>query len=100
MRAILRCTTTAETQDLEAVLVAIDWWPSLDQTDPIIQERTEDIVTHIADADRALAERTSICTIYDETTKTWGIVSNPSRHVLTFRLKNPVSEKLKLLARN
>ena len=96
MRAIIRCTATFEKQDLESLLADINWWPTVDQSDPLVRDRAQDIITHIADSDRGLAERTLLCTIYDDATKTWGIVSNPSLHVLTFRLKNPVSEKLKV----
>jgi hypothetical protein len=70
---------------LDAVLSDTHWWPSVDQEDDIVQKKKEEIVAHISDQDRALAEKTYRYTIYDDMTKTWGIVSNPASNVLTFR---------------
>lgn len=95
MRAILRCSTRVEKEELDAMLSSLNWWPTLDQENPIVQGRSDDIMSHIAQEDRDLAKTTLLYTIYDDTTKTWGIVSRPSTHMLTFRLKNPVSERLK-----
>lgn len=95
MRAILRCSTKVENEELDSLLASLNWWPNLEQDDPILQERSDDIMNHIAQEDRDLAKKTLLYTVYDDTTKTWGIVSRPSTHMLTFRLKNPVSERLK-----
>lgn len=95
MRAILRCSTTVEKEELDGLLSSQNWWPNISQEHEIVKAHREDIVSHIAEQDRDLAHATLLYTIYDDTTKTWGIVSNPSKHALTFRLKNPVSERLK-----
>ncbi|HXJ11042.1 MAG TPA: hypothetical protein VNH19_02125 [Candidatus Limnocylindrales bacterium] len=44
---------------------------------------------------KPLLEKTFTCTIYDEETKTWGIVNQPQSQNITFRLKNQSSDKLK-----
>lgn len=95
MRAILRCSTSVEREGLDALLSSQNWWPSVSQDHEIVKSQRSDILSHISDQDRDLAQETLLYTIYDDTTKTWGIVSNPTKHALTFRLKNPVSERLK-----
>jgi hypothetical protein len=100
MRAIVKCTaaTPVEADKLQKTLEQHDWWPRLPQDDPEVTERKNEILGHVAEDDRPLVEGTLVCTIYDEETKTWGIVNNTTTHVLTFRLKNPIADRLKAAA--
>lgn len=104
MRAIIKCITTVDPQKLDGLLIEKDWWPGLDQNHTEVLKHKEDILSHVADEDRAIAENTFLYTIYDEATKSWGIINNPTKHGVTFRVKNPDSDRLKRacerLARN
>jgi hypothetical protein len=95
MRAIIKCSTSVKPEELDTIISDHYWWPKLDQEHEHIKEKTEDILAHVAKEDQTLVKETLLFTIYDEETKTWGIVNNPSDHVITFRLKNSVSERLK-----
>jgi hypothetical protein len=95
MRAIIKCTTSIKQEELAKVMQEHGWWPRLDQEHDLIKERTEDILGHVANDDLTLVKATLLFAIYDEETKTWGIVNNPSDNVITFRLKNSISERLK-----
>lgn len=95
MRAIIKCRAIIDTEELDAVLSQHEWWPNLPQECEEIKAKRNDILEHIPPEDRTIAEKTYLFTIYDEGSRSWGIVSNPAKHVLTFRIKNPVSDKLK-----
>ncbi|UCD57752.1 MAG: hypothetical protein JSV16_01185 [Candidatus Hydrogenedentota bacterium] len=95
MRAIIRCRTNVEPHGLDALLSERDWWPNLSQEHEVVQERKREILTHVTEGDRDIAEGTHLYTIYDAETRSWGIVSNPTKGVMTFRLKNQVSDRLK-----
>lgn len=95
MRAIIKCITNIDPKDLDTVLTEKDWWPALDQNHEEVLRRRDEIFNHVADGDRAIAEKTYLFTIYDEATKSWGIINNPTKHGLTFRIKNPDSDRLK-----
>jgi hypothetical protein len=95
MRAIVNCRTHVEKESLDGLLSECDWWPSLPQTDPEITSKKDEILKHVSDQDRPLVTGTFLYTIYDAETKTWGLVNSPAKHVITFRLKNPFSERLK-----
>lgn len=96
MRAILRCETSFDEKQLETYFSQTIWWPTVDQGSAIVEGHKSDIISHIAPDDRPLAESTFVFTIYDDATRTWGIVSRPTHHALAFRLKNPIAERLKL----
>lgn len=95
MRSIILCDTSIENDDLELILSEINWFPNIPQDSKEVIERKNEIIEHIPKDAKILVESTIVCTIYDDETKTWGIVNRPNKHRLSFRLKNPVSEKLK-----
>jgi hypothetical protein len=95
MRAIIRCKSNVDPKGLDGLLIEKDWWPGIEQTDPEIVKRKNEILSHVAGEDLVITERTYLYTIYDEATKSWGIVNNPTKHGITFRIKNPDSDKLK-----
>jgi hypothetical protein len=87
-----------EVEALDALLSERDWWPNLPQDHEAIEEKRQDILSHVREGDKDIASGTHLYTIYDAETRSWGIVSNPTKGVLTFRIKNPVSDKLKTAA--
>jgi hypothetical protein len=95
MRAIIRCRSNVDPKGLDGLLIEKDWWPGIDQIDPEVVKRKDEILSHVAVEDLIITERTYLYTIYDEATKSWGIVNNPTKHGITFRIKNPDSDKLK-----
>ena len=101
MRAIIRCASPAhgtpeELQTkLRKTLEAQNWLPNLKEGDPELDARKAEILGHVTPEDRSLVEKTCFCTVYHDDTKTWGIVSNPTSHAFTFRLKNPKQDRLK-----
>jgi len=95
MRAIIGSASAVSRDDLEAHLRLVGWWPSLSQDDAEILTHRDDILQHVSQADQTLTARTLLCTIYDEETRSWGIVSNPATGQVTIRLKNASSERLK-----
>lgn len=100
MRAIIKCTAASHVgqDELQKVLDALDWLPRIPQDDSYITGKQAEIFHNVAEDDRSLVEKTFLLTIYNEDTKTWGIVNNPTSHVFTFRLKNPVADRLKAAA--
>jgi hypothetical protein len=95
MRAVIRCRTNVEPQALDALLSERDWWPNLPQEHEVVQERKQEILDQVKEGDRDIAEGTHLYTIYDAETRSWGIISNPTKGLITFRIKNPVSDRLK-----
>jgi hypothetical protein len=95
MRAIIECITSKEPTDLKEVLEENSWLPTIGEDDEFTQSRKIDIIEHIAPEDQPLVEKTFLHTIYDDSTKTWGIVNRPTKYELAIRLKNSSSEKLK-----
>jgi hypothetical protein len=95
MRAVIRCKTNIESEALDGLLSERDWWPSLPQEHEVVEERRREILEHVKEGDRDIAEGTHLYTIYDADTRTWGTVSNPTKGKITFRLKNSVSDRLK-----
>ena len=95
MRAVVRCRSNVEPQVLDALLSDRDWWPNLPQEHEVVQERKQEILDQVREGDRDIAEGTHLYTIYDADSRSWGIVSNPTKGLITFRLKNPVSDRLK-----
>lgn len=101
MRAIVKCTASGHTEGknqcekLQKLLDQHNWCPRLSADDRELETRKAEILLNVADDDRNLVEKTFFCTIYDEDSKTWGIVNNPTSHAFTFRLKNPISDRLK-----
>ncbi len=95
MRAVIRCRTNVEPEALDALLSKRDWWPAVPQDHELVEERKRDILNQVKEGDRDIAEGTHLYTIYDAETRSWGIISNPTKRTITFRLKNPVSDRLK-----
>lgn len=97
MRAIIECKCLTEITDdqLKEVLCKNDWWPILSQEDELVKSHYEEIWEHVAEQDKEWVGRTHKFTIYDELSKSWGIVNRPSSFCITFRIKNPNSDKLK-----
>ena len=96
MRAIITCKADVDLKELDGLLEKIGWWPALAQDHEEVVKRKNDILTHISDDDRVVAQETFVCVIYDEITRSWGIVSRPNKNALTFRIKNPISDRLKM----
>lgn len=95
MRTIIRCHSNVEPQALDALLAERDWWPNVPQDHKMVEDRKKEILAHVTEGDRDIAETTHLYTIYDAETRSWGIVSNPTKGMFTFRIKNPVSDRLK-----
>lgn len=94
MRAIIKCESNIDVDGLDAFLSSKNLWSSLPQDHPEVLKKRQEILDTIAPEDLPLVENTLLYTIYHEGTKTWGIVNRPSKHSITFRLKNPVAIKL------
>lgn len=95
MRAIIMCGTTTKDVELEEILTKLNWWPNLPQNSNEVEVNKKEIIQLIPDSDRVIVEKTFICTVYDAETRTWGIINRPNQNRLIFRLKNPVSDRLK-----
>lgn len=97
MRAIIECRCNKEITDeeLKKILYKNDWWPVLPQEDELVVNHYNEILEHVSEQDKAWVGRTYRFTIYDEISKSWGIVNRPSTYCITFRIKNPNSDKLK-----
>ncbi len=95
MRSVIRCRTNVEPEAFDALLLERDWWPTVAQDHELVQERKREILDQVKEGDRDIAEGTYMYTIYDAETRSWGIASNPTKRMITFRLKNVVSDRLK-----
>lgn len=121
MRAIITCTTHISNEKLKGLLVKLNFCPNRDisedqkkQLKELIIFNQDEITKDIPDGiilnkdenkkdvvDNAkiiheVSVLTTVCTLYDGETRTWGIVSRPNKDRLIFRLKNPISTRLKL----
>ncbi|WP_292379149.1 hypothetical protein [Methanosarcina sp. UBA289] len=102
MRAIISCTTPLSNEEIIAILSDINWVPNtcvnseeLPQLEKDIAERKEEIFINIPLEIITTLKATTFATIYDGDTKTWGIVTRTNKYRITFRLKNPISSRLK-----
>ena len=95
MRAIIKCKCNVEPNALDGLLTEKGWWPVLSQEHEEIIKRRDELLGHVADDDLVMVKDTLQFTIYDDITKSWGIVSNPTRHFIDFRIRNRDSERLK-----
>ena len=73
----------------------IGWTPSTGQDHTETIKAARDLINHIAENQRGIAEATHFLTIIDPATQTWGIVSAPTHTSITIRLKNPIADRLK-----
>lgn len=95
MRAVIKCEGELQDQQLSAWLENHNWLPNEAQDSPVVEGHKQETLRYIPDQDRTIAEKTHCLTLFDEVTRSWGTVCRPNKHRLTFRLKNPVSDKLK-----
>ncbi len=95
MRAIIRCKSNVELNELDGLLTEKGWWPNISQDHEEVVRRKENILSHVASEDVVMVRETYQYTIYDDTTKSWGIISAPARRLINFRLRNPDSDRLK-----
>jgi|SRR5215213_2775458 len=95
MRAVIKCQGEIIDQQLEEWLDGKNWLPNQPQNSPLVEEHKKETLAYVPQHDRVIAESTHCLTLFDEVTRSWGTVCRPNRNRLTFRLKNPVSEKLK-----
>lgn len=65
-----------------------------------MKQQKEDILKNIPPQSKKIIDDTTICTIYNGETKTWGIVTRPNKFLISFRLKNPLSTRLKAACRS
>jgi hypothetical protein len=101
----------ANTNDTElmTILSEINWLPpeghntkdneQSSQLKKIINNNRYAIISDFSDETRSILEATTLCTIYHEETKTWGIVSR-TKHMVTFHLKNPFLTRIKKACEN
>lgn len=103
MRAIISCTTPLSNEEIIAVLNDINWIPNtcvdpneLTKLETDIASKREEIFINIPSEIITTLKATTFATIYDGDTKTWGIVTRINKNRITFRLKNPISSRLKI----
>ena len=95
MRAVIKCDADIIDDQLTQWLEQRNWLPNEPQNADIVQQHRSETLEYVPAQDRVIAEHTHILTLFDETTRAWGTVCRPNKNRLTFRLKHPVSEKLK-----
>lgn len=105
MRAIITCTTCIKDDNkIKRILEEINWIPSkltdVEEFKGMMNEQMEGILDNIPAESKKIIEATTICTIYNGETKTWGIVNRPNKFLISFRLKNPLSTRLKAACRS
>ena len=95
MRAIIRVTTNLPDDRLDDLLQGYGWLSRVSNQDFIDQKRGE-ILDSVHRDDRPIVENTLLSyTLLHDPTKTWGIVNRPVDNLITFRLKNPIPDRLK-----
>lgn len=82
-------------QALQGVMRECDLWPALPQDHPEVRRVMQDILDNVADSDKPVIAETIMFAIWDAETNTYGIVNQTGYYTVEFRLKNPVSDKLK-----
>lgn len=71
------------------------WSPKLGQDHESVLRQRQVIINEISDKERTVVSDTSFAVLYDENSSSWVIVSKVSEGVLTFRVHNSISDKLK-----
>jgi len=95
MRAIIRITTNIPDERIDDVLKSYGWFPKLSSQDVCNRNRDDILQTvHKDDIEVVKGSLLDYVLLHDPT-KTWGIVNRPTDNALTFRLKNPVPDRLK-----
>lgn len=95
MRAVIKCDADIIDDQLTQWLEQRNWLPNEPQNAQLVEQHRAETLEYVPAQDRTIAEHTHILTLFDETTRAWGTVCRPNKKRLTFRLKHPVSEKLK-----
>ena len=99
MRAIIRIHTTIAEERIDDILKKHGWLPRLDEADAegILDKHRSEILNTVHEDDLPIVKATLLpYVLYDASTKTWGIINEPADNQITFRLKNPIPDRLKL----
>lgn len=94
MRAIVRCNTELDEEALRSIVDQSDWWPSQPQDSNSIVHEKEEILLRVADGDRDGVELNYKWTLHDAGTKSWAIVSKPTRFTYEIRILNSNPRRL------
>jgi hypothetical protein len=94
MRAVITCRTQANKNEMEQFLRENYWLPSAGQEDEYVIKMRDEIILQISPDDKEYAEKNIWFTVFDISTRSWGIVDNPIHGTLVFRIKNSVSQRL------
>jgi len=95
MRAIIRINTNIPDERIDDVLKSYGWFPKLTNQDVCNRNRDEILQTvHKDDIEVVRGSLLDYVVLHDPT-KTWGIINKPTDNAITFRLKNPVPDRLK-----
>ncbi len=95
MRAIIRITTNLPDDRLDDLLRSYGWLSRLSDQE-FIERKRKEILDSIHPDDLPIVKDTLLpYTLLHDPTKTWGIVNRPVDNLITFRLKNPIPDRLK-----
>jgi len=95
MRAIIRVKTNIQDERLHEILKARGWLPRITKAE-VLERRKKEILDTIHPDDLEVVIETLLpYIVLDDPTKTWGIVNRPADDLVTFRLKNPIPDRLK-----
>ncbi|MEW6222929.1 MAG: hypothetical protein AB1476_06505 [Candidatus Hadarchaeota archaeon] len=96
MRSIIRVTTNLPDDRLDDFLGSHGWTPRIDSKSVLFETRRKEILDTVHPDDIDIVQATLLSyTLLDDPTKTWGIVNKPNDTSITFRLKNPIPDRLK-----
>lgn len=96
MRSIIRVTTNLPDDRLDDFLGSHRWTPRIDSKSTLFETRRKEILDTVHPDDIDIVRATLLSyTLLDDPTKTWGIVNKPNDTSITFRLKNPIPDRLK-----
>jgi len=98
MRAIIRIQTNIAEERIDDILNQYGWLLRLSEEDAkdILSKHTSEILNTVHEDDLPIVKATLLpYVLYDTSTKTWGIVNKPAENQITFRLKNPIPDRLK-----
>jgi len=71
------------------------WSPKLGQDHEMVLRQRQMIINEVSEKERTVVSDTSFAVLYDENSSSWVVVSKISEGVLTFRVHNSISDKLK-----
>lgn len=95
MRSIIRVTTNLPEDRLDDFLRSRGWSPNFKKQELFDIKRKEILeAVHPDDID-VVRETLLPYTLLHDPTKTWGVVNKPNDTMVTFRLKNPIPDRLK-----